>query len=150
MNVTDVDIALAEKFTVDPNDAHGVGFVLPEETQEPYPNGYWKSQTVSGLACGRGFYCHKCHLLYVKNAPDSIWHCGGMSAWSGNTNLQTHRLGSFVRYSTQNEKWQAALAVVNDELRNIEVEKASRIDMLAPTPTLAEKLVTWFRGFIRA
>jgi hypothetical protein len=148
--ITDQDIAIAEKMTPNPNDQHGVGFVLDEPTQEPYPNGYWKSQTVSGLACGLGFYCHKCHLLYVKGAPDVIWHCGGATAWTENAHVLTHRIGSFVRYPTQTEKWKAAMAVVNDELKNIEVEKASRVDMLAPEPSWFEKAVTFFRSLARA
>lgn len=161
--ITEQDVQLAEKFTTDPNGAHGIGFLLPEETFEPYPNGYWRSETVSGksfvtsitlengkateinLPCGLGFYCHKCHLLYLKGAPDVIWHCGGATAWTEKADGVTHRLGSFVRYRTQTEKWKTAMVVVEDELKNIEAEKASRIDMLAPEPTLWD----WIRNIFR-
>jgi hypothetical protein len=148
--ITDNDIAVAEKLTSNPNDAHGVGFVLPEDTREPYPNGYWKSETVSGRACGYGFYCHKCHLLYVKAAPMTIFHCGKSESFNPEADIQTHRLGSYVRYQTQTEKWHAVKQAVEDEIAAIQIEKENRIDILAPEPTLLERLVTWFRGLAKA
>jgi hypothetical protein len=151
--ITEQDIAAAEKLTPDPNDAHGVGFLIPEQTTDPYPNGYWKSFTTSGRACGLGFYCHKCHLLIVRQAPDTIWHCGGVSAFNPNAEIQVHKLGSFVRYPTQNEKWQAAMAVVEGEIETVrqenEAERMRRNDMLTPEPTLWQKLVTFLRSFGR-
>jgi hypothetical protein len=151
--ITEAEIALAENLTPDPNDAHSVGFLIPEATFEPYPNGFFKSFTTSGRSCGIGFHCHKCHLLYVKGAPDTIWHCGGISAFNPNGDIQVHKLGSFVRYPTQNEKWQAAMAVVEGEIKTVreenETERARRNDMLVPEPSWLEKAVTWFRSLAR-
>jgi hypothetical protein len=143
--ITDADIAAAEKLTTDPTDAHGIGFLIPETTTEPYPNGYFKSFTTSGRVCGLGFYCHKCHLLIVRHASDTVWHCGGVTAFNDKAEIQVHKLGSYVRYQTQNEKWQAAMAVVEGELENIAAEKAARVDMLAPELTLWDRIRNIFK-----
>jgi hypothetical protein len=134
--ITDQDIAAAEKLTPDPNATHGVGFLVPEETSEPYPNGFWKSFATSGRACGLGFYCHRCHLLYVKAAPMTIFHCGKSDSFNPEADIATHKLGSYVRYASETEKWQCMRSIVDGELATIAAEKAARVDMLAPEVTL--------------
>jgi hypothetical protein len=146
--ITDQDIAAAEKLTPDPNATHGVGFLVPEQASEPYPNGFFKSFTTSGRAC-LGFYCHKCHLLYVKGAPEVIWHCGGETAFNAASEIAIHKLGSYVRYTTETERLQCMRAIVDCELTNIAAEKAARVDMLAPELTLFDRIRNIFRGFGR-
>jgi hypothetical protein len=147
--ITEQDVAAAEKLTPDPNASHGVGFLLPEESSEPYPNGFFKSFTTSGRACGIGFYCHQCHLLYVKAAPMTIFHCGKSDSFNPEADILTHKLGSYVRYATETERLQCMRAIVDGELANIAAEKAARIDMLAPEPTIFEKAVTFLRGLVQ-
>jgi hypothetical protein len=139
------DCAAAIQLTPDPNAEHGIGFLVPEETGEPYPNGFWKSFTTSGRSCGLGFYCHKCHLLYVKGAPEVIWHCGGETAFNAASEIATHKLGSYVRYATETERLKCMRSIVDGELANIAAEKAARVDMLAPEVTLFD----WCRNTLR-
>lgn len=151
--ITEQDIATTEKLTPDPNDAHGVGFLIPETTTEPYPNGFFKSFTTSGRACGRGFYCHRCHLLIVRQAPDTVWHCGGVTTFNPKGDIQVHKLGSFVRYATETEKRQLMRAIVEDEITTArqenEAERVRRNNMLAPEPSLWQMAVTFLRSFAR-
>jgi hypothetical protein len=126
-----------------------VGFIIDEPTAEPFPNGFWKSLTTSGRSCGIGFYCYKCHLLYLKSAPNVIRHCGGITTFDAMENIPTHRLGSFVCYAAETERLQAMRAIVDGEMANIAAERAARIDMLEPTPTIFKKAVTFLRGLVQ-
>lgn len=99
--ISDLDVRLAETLTPTGSlqSEHGEGFLVPDETLcEPYPDGWWVSESRSGQPSGNGFYCHRCHLLYVKAAPSKIWHCGSYESLNPRQQLVTHRLGSRVAY----------------------------------------------------
>jgi len=99
--ISDLDVRMAEVLTPagDLQSAHGTGFLVPDESlMEPYPDGWWISESKSGQPSGNGFYCHTCHLLYVKGAPAKIRHCGAYETLNPKQQLVTHRLGSHVAY----------------------------------------------------
>jgi hypothetical protein len=52
-------------------------FRLLSTKPAPLPRWY-RATTISGQSAGLGFHCDKCHMAYRYNAPERIFHCGGI------------------------------------------------------------------------
>jgi hypothetical protein len=111
---------------------HGTGFIVPSDLREPYPNGFWRSRTVSGRDCGFGFYCWNCHLLYTANAPHTVFHCRRAEIRNDRAPMLTHRLGSHVAYGIE-------------DMAEQEFEPTPHADFLAPRRSLFE----WVKGLLK-
>ncbi len=135
--LNEVDVRLAEALTpvTEQQSAHGTCFLIPSEVQEPYPNGFWRSRTVSGRDSGLGFYCWQCHLLIQHDAPREIRHCGGVEMADRKTNLIMHRLGSHVVYTADPVEEQ--------------VQLKRHEDLLAERKPIMETIAAWFNDLLQ-
>jgi|HubBroStandDraft_4_1064222.scaffolds.fasta_scaffold42498_3 hypothetical protein len=71
-----------------------------EQPKEPYPVGFFKALTRSGLDGGLGFYCDRCHLLIQCGLePEvSFQHCKKTeSTPRANARMETHQVGFYRR-----------------------------------------------------
>jgi hypothetical protein len=71
-----------------------------EQAKEPFPVGFFKARTRSGLDGGLGFYCSKCHLL-IQCALEpgvSFQHCTRTEVTPpANARMETHQVGFYRR-----------------------------------------------------
>jgi hypothetical protein len=132
------------------NDVHVAGTVLPVQTYENYPNGFWKSFTTSGLSKGFGFYCHRCKLLKVAGVEGGIFHCGGLDILVPEQVASVHKLGSRLKYATQTKELKELFAAMETEITAARIEQV-KIDSIASSllelePNLLKRLLNYVRG----
>jgi hypothetical protein len=76
-----------------------VQFCAPEEQEaEPYPVGFFKALTRSGLDAEMGFYCDKCHVVIQCGLVpgNKVKHCKTTAVVPHPTNrTETRRIGEF-------------------------------------------------------
>jgi hypothetical protein len=136
------------------NEVHGVGTVIPAQTYESYPNGFFHSFTTSGRRCGVGFFCHKCKVLKVAGVAAGIFHCGGMDLLVPDEVTQSHKLGSRLRYPTETPERMALLAAIKTEITDARIEQlktdAMVSAMLEPRPSIVDRVLSFLRKRLTA
>ena len=148
--ITEHELELVTRLTQhSANDVHAVGTILPVQTYENYPNGFWKSFTTSGLSKGFGFYCHKCHFLQIAGVGGGVFHCGGFDLLVPEHVASVHKLGSRLKYATQTPEYLAIAAAMETEITDATIEQL-KVDsivsaMLEPRPSLAARVISFLR-----
>jgi hypothetical protein len=75
-----------------------------EQDPEPYPCGFFRAETLSGLAADGGFYCPKCHVLHQVGLLEgqTVKHCGKTERVPAITDrLPLRRVGEFFNSPKQ-------------------------------------------------
>jgi hypothetical protein len=71
-----------------------------EQPKEPFPVGFFKALTRSGLDGGLGHYCAKCHALILCGLEPGqrVFHCGGLATVpEPRADMEKHQVGYYRR-----------------------------------------------------